>query len=211
MDVTCQDGALCPSDRSDADLLALVRQEGSRDAEAQLVARYLPRIRAGVRTFAHRTGVQGQEVDDLLQNALLTFLHVLRDAACGSCLEPYVKRCVENCCRNACRGKRRRQRREGLFTDVGQGEEDGLSAAARVRASPGEDPAASAVQRERAQQVGDAVRKLPLVEHSLLAWWTDDVPLQRIARCEGVSLRTVQRTLARLRVKLRADWGGKFA
>jgi RNA polymerase sigma factor (sigma-70 family) len=212
MEFTHENGGVRASDPSDEDLVAAVQQQGNREAVAQLVERYAARLRGCIRSLALRAGLREHELEDALQEALVTLLEVIARydpqrsfSDEGPCFHAYVARSLRNRFHNVCRSRRRGQRCVSLFSDVAFLETDDLGVSTAIAAPSDDDPAALAESRERVVGLWAALERLSAEDHDLLADVVEKVPWQQIAQRCGVSLATVKRSWERLRARLRAE------
>lgn len=140
------DGVQISADATDSDILAWVCA-GDPGAYAELVRRYAP--------IARRTALvlgAGADADDVVQESLVKAYRAAGSFRAGEAFRPWLLKIVANEARNHLRGMRRRIVREQAAA---------ILTADLFARSEVSDPAAIALDRDRADRLLTALRALP--------------------------------------------------
>ena len=181
---------------SSAQLVRRVRQ-GDADAFTALSARYLWLVRAKAHRFA---GAQAPEVEDLTQEGLLGLYTaaVSFDEKAGASFSTYARVCIYNRMASAVR-------RYGSSGNRTLNESVSLDSGDVAFTMAGEDPGAALELREWLHQLRQRLEaSLSPLERRVLALYLSGCPRRELPEKLGVSQKSCDNALHRVRSKLRA-------
>lgn len=181
---------------SNAQLVRKVRQ-GDADAFAALSARYLWLVRAKAHKFA---GAAAPEVDDLTQEGLLGLYVAAKsfDENAGASFSTYAGVCIYNRMASAVR-------RYGSSGNRTLNESVSLDSGAAFLAPADDAPGAAVELQERLTQLRQKLEaRLSPLERKVLALYLSGCPRRDLPEKLGLSQKSCDNALHRVRSKLRA-------
>ena len=174
----------------------LPRQEKlpTRQSEEQAVAGWIARMMPTIRACAVRSVCPGLDYDDAVQEGLIALFHALQtyDETRGASFSTYAGVCIQNA---VCSAARAAQRNKHAPLNNSVPLED-------LHAAPG--PEELVLESERYEDAVQSIAtRLSALERQVLALFLDGCSYNAISRQLGVSEKTVDNALQRVRGKLR--------
>jgi len=155
-----------------------------------------------LRSIARRYGIADEQVDDIVQSAVVAVLGAYRGPADPGQLYRYTATAVRTA---AAKAHRRHRRKESRVASTPVGEQGDL-AAADVESQldvHAPDPAELAITHESAGAAGDRLRDLPELERTILVLGAAGYGNAEIAAITGLSERAVRKRVTRAHRRLR--------
>ena len=192
-------------DLSDNELVTLA-QQGEKDAYSVLIGRYI----FLVRNCASGYFSDQLDLDDIMQEGFIGLMNAVEafDSGCEASFATFARLCIN---RNIISAVRRTLRKKQIpqsmlvfLDDDNSCVDSGSTKISGLKASNSDEPETAVINKENFSKLKSAIfSKLSKTEITVLQAYLSGMSYEQIARQTGVSLKSVDNAMQRLRKKLK--------